>query len=191
MILFSRQEAKIFLQTVRFFRLAASVWVKGVNAVPREGECRETVARLMEQYGSRILRLCALRLGDAALAQDAAQETFFRAYRHYEKFRGDASELTWLSRIAVNCCRDMLRSPWHRHVNRRIDADALPEQAEAFSFPDDTVIQAVLGLNAKYREAVLLRYYQGLKLRETAAALGLRGAGRGRGNQVVRRQLPS
>ncbi len=167
--------------------------MKGVNAVPREGECRETVARLMEQYGSRILRLCALRLGDADLARDAAQETFFRAYRHYEKFRGDASELTWLSRIAVNCCRDMLRSPWHRHVNRRIDADALPEQAEAFSFPDDTVIQAVLGLNAKYREAVLLRYYQGLKLRETAAALGLtEGAVRrrlSRANGLLRQQL--
>lgn len=161
--------------------------------MPREGESREEIERLMEQYGSRILRLCALYLKDASLAQDAAQETFFKAYRHYEKFRGEASEITWLSRIAVNQCRDILRSPWHRHINRRISPDKLPEEAGAFSFPDDTVINAVLGLNAKYREVVLLRYYQGLKLRETAAALGLtEGAVRrrlSRANGLLRQQL--
>lgn len=161
--------------------------------MPREGESREVITRLMEQYGSRILRLCAMYLRDAALAQDAAQETFFRAYRHYEKFRGDASEITWLSHIAVNQCRDLMRSPWHRHINRRISPDALPEEASAFSFPDDTVISAVGALPKKYREAVLLRYYQGLKLREIAEALGLtEGAVRkrlSRANDILRRQL--
>ena len=161
--------------------------------MPREGESREEIERLMEQYGSRILRLCALYLKDASLAQDAAQETFFKAYRHYEKYRGEASEITWLSRIAVNQCRDILRSPWHRRVTGRISPDKLPEEAGAFSFPDDTVISAVGALPTKYREAVLLRYYQGMKLREIAEALGLtEGAVRkrlSRASGILRRGL--
>ena len=158
-----------------------------------EEERRETIARLMEQYGSRLLRMCALYLRDAALAQDAVQETFLKAYRHYDQYRGEASEITWLCRIAANQCRDMLRSPWHRHVNRRVDADSLPEGVAAFSFPDDTVLSAVMALDGKYREAVLLRYYQGLRLGEIAGALGLsEGAVRSRlrrANGMLRQAL--
>jgi len=173
----------------------ASVQVKGVShlSADKEKERRETLARLMEQYGSRLLRLCALYLRDAALAQDAVQETFLKAYRHYDQYRGEASEVTWLSRIAVNQCRDALRSPWHRHVNRRTPVDSLPEGASAFAFPDDTVLTAVMALPEKYRQAVLLRYYQGLKLTQIASVLGVsEGAVRKRlhrANGILRERL--
>lgn len=139
----------------------------------KEKESREAIARLMEQYGSRLLRMCALQLRDGHLAQDAVQETFLRAYRHWGDFRGDASEITWLSRIALNICRDMKRSAWLRHWKNRIDPDRLPEIPAPFTFPDDTVLSAVMDLPDRYRAAVLLRYYQGMKLKETAAALGI------------------
>lgn len=67
--------------------------------------------RLMEEYGTGLLRLCALQLGDAALAEDAAQETLLRAWRRYGTFRGEAAERTWITAIALNVCRDLLRSP--------------------------------------------------------------------------------
>lgn len=153
----------------------SSIQVKGVRRVPKdkERESREAISRLMEQYGSRLLRLCALYLKDGHLAQDAVQETFLRAYRHWQDYRRDASEITWLSTIAMNICRDMKKSAWLRHWNRRIDPDRLPEIPVDFSFPDDTVLSAVMALPDRYRAAVLLRYYHGMKLKETAAALGI------------------
>ena len=137
------------------------------------GSGRSELERLMEQYGSSLLRMCALYLKDADLAQDAVQETFIRAYRHIEDYRGESSERTWLMAIAINVSRDMLRTAWFRHQSRSTDIDTLPEKPAEFEFPDNTVLTEVMHLPAKYREVVLLRYYEGLKLKEVASALGL------------------
>ena len=91
--------------------------------------------RLMEEYGTGLLRLCALQLGDAALAEDAAQETLLRAWRRYGTFRGEAAERTWITAIALNVCRDLLRSPWH---TRRMELSALAEPSAEDAPWDDT-----------------------------------------------------
>ena len=126
----------------------------------------------MEQYGSSLLRMSALYLKNADLAQDAVQETFIKAYRHLNDYRGESSEKTWLTTICLNTCRDILRTAWFRNQSR-IDPDALPERPVDFAFPDNTVLTEVMRLPAKYREVVLLRYYEGLKLKEVASALRL------------------
>ena len=133
---------------------------------------RSELDRLMEEYGSALLRMCALYLKDADLAQDAVQETFLKAYRRLSDYRGDSSEKTWLTSICINVCRDMLRTAWFRHQSR-VDVDSLPERPADFDFPDNTVLTEVMQLPAKYREVILLRYYEGLKLKEIASALGL------------------
>ena len=135
-------------------------------------DSRLEIDRLMEQYGSSLLRMSALYLKDADLAQDAVQETFIKAYRHLNDYRGDSSEKTWLTTICVNTCRDMLRTAWFRHQSR-IDMNSLPERTAYFTFPDNTVLTEVMRLPVKYREVVLLRYYEGLKLKEVASALRL------------------
>lgn len=134
---------------------------------------RSELERLMEQYGSSLLRTCALYLKDADLAQDAVQETFIRAYRHLYNFRGESSEKTWLTSIAINVSRDMLKSAWFRHNSRTTDIDSLPERPADFVFPDNSVLTEVMRLPAKYREVIVLRYYEGLKLKKVASALGL------------------
>ena len=133
---------------------------------------RSEIDRLMEEYGSSLLRMSALYLKDADLAQDAVQETFIKAYRHLNYYRGESSEKTWLTSICVNTCRDMLRTAWFRHQSR-VNMDELPERPADFTFPDGTVLTEVMRLPAKYREVVLLRYYEGLKLKEVASALRL------------------
>ena len=116
-----------------------------------------------------VISICYLR--DGALAEDAAQETFVRAWRSREDFRGASSEKTWLTSIAVNVCRNMLRSPWH---SRRVDLEILERvPAEEREAVDDTVIRAVLGLPGKYREVVVLYYYQDCSTAEIAQALEL------------------
>lgn len=127
----------------------------------------------MEQYEESLLRMCFACLDDAALAEDAVQETFLKAYRALNRFRGDAEEKTWLLRIAINTCRDLRRSAWFRHVDRKVTLDGLgePASAQEWSEWDDTLTRAVMGLRPKYREAVLLCCYQGLTGQEAASVL--------------------
>lgn len=136
-------------------------------------DVREVLDTLMRQYGTELTRLCTMILGDAALAQDAVQDAFMKAFRHFGAYRGDASARTWLTAIAVNVCRDYRRSAWHRHVDRQQAAEELPEPSTEFPFPDNTVIAAVMNLPVKYREVVLLTYYQGMKQKDVADALHL------------------
>lgn len=126
----------------------------------------------MQDYGTELYRICALMLRDASLAEDATQEAFLRAYQRQDGFRRDASARTWLVSIAINVCRDMLRTPWHRHVDRR-DISLLPEPSSSGEMPDRTVLEAVMSLPPKLREAVLLRYDQGMKIQEIADSLGV------------------
>lgn len=130
------------------------------------------IERLMAQYGTGLLRMSALYLKDASLAQDAVQETFVKAYRNLGSYRGESAEKTWLTAICMNVCRDMRRTAWFRHQSP-VDPATLPEQPVPFEFPDDTVLTEVMHLPDKYRQVILLRYYQDLKLEKVASALQL------------------
>ena len=134
--------------------------------------CAQAIERMMDAYGSGILRLCCLYLKDYALAEDAAQEAFIRAYRGLNSFRGQSSERTWLTRIAINVCKNMLRSPWRRLLDWTA-AQRLPEPACPPEAWDGEVLRAVTGLPIKYREVVLLFYYQEMTLREIALTLNV------------------
>ncbi len=125
----------------------------------------------MARWEVPLLRTCYLLLRDAALAEDAVQETFVKAWRAYGSYRGEAAEKTWLMRIAVNTCRDMQRSAWLRRIDRRVDMADLPEPSEDFSPPDDTVTSAILSLPDGLRQVVTLRYYQGFTVQEVADVL--------------------
>ena len=125
----------------------------------------------MQAHGTALLRLCTLWLGDRALAEDAVQDTFLRAWRS-GSYRGESEERTWLTRIAINVCKSYLAAPWHR---RRVGEEALAVLlADAPAEADDTLIRAVLSLAPKYRAVVLLHYYEGYKTREIAELLHLR-----------------
>lgn len=84
----------------------------------------------MEQWEVSLLRTCYLLVKDVALAEDAVQDTFVKAWQAHDHFRGEASEKSWLMRIAVNTCRDLRRGKWFRHVDRQVRMEDLPEPAE-------------------------------------------------------------
>ena len=70
-------------------------------------ENQAELTRMMQTYGTQLLRLCTLYLKDRMLAEDAVQETFVRAWR--ADFRQECSEKTFLTRIAINICKNYLR----------------------------------------------------------------------------------
>ncbi len=127
----------------------------------------------MVQYGERLLRMCYSYLGDRSLAEDAVQETFLKAWKGFVRFRGECNEKTWLMRIAINTCRDIRRSAWFKHIDRAVSLDQLSDLEVSFDARDDAVTKAVMKLRPRLREAVLLRWYQGLSAEETAQALGI------------------
>lgn len=144
--------------------------VKGPDAnAARE----ELFCQLVERYQSSLLRMCCVYLKDNALAEDAVQETFVKAYRNLTTFRGESSEKTWLFRIGMNVCRDMRRGRWFRYVDLRVTPDTLPIPAGEAEEDYEELAQAIVLLPDKYKEVILLHYYQNMNVRETAQALGL------------------
>lgn len=137
------------------------------NPIGREA----ALERLVAEHQTALVRMCCLCLGDASLAEDAAQETFLKAYRALDSFRGECDEKTWLMRIAINTCRDYHRTAWLRHVDRSTPLEALPEAGAEDAHSDGEIIRAVMALSRREREAVLLRYYQEMTIEEAAQAL--------------------
>lgn len=95
----------------------------------------QVLVQLVNQYQGLLLRMCYIYLRDMEQAKDATQDTFLKAYRSLDSFRGECSEKTWLIQIAMNTCRDMQRSAWFRHHDRRITPEDLPQ---AIRLPDYT-----------------------------------------------------
>jgi len=135
---------------------------------------KEAVIRqLVEAHQTPLLRLCYLYLHDLQLAEDAVQETFIKAARTLDKFRGESSMKTWLTRIAMRTCCDMRRSFWFRRMDRRFTPEMLPDPIQAPDEEETALTVAVMNLPKKEREVILLYYYQDMNMSEIADALGV------------------
>lgn len=138
---------------------------------------RLALDQLASAHRPAVLRIARHILGDSAQAEDATQDVFVRLQVALPGFRGDAELSTWLYRITLNVCRDLLRrqrtAKWgaldtpadqapeagtEEHPDRRLDA----ERARQF------VRAAVARLPGDQREAVLLRYVSDLSYAEIA-----------------------
>ncbi len=140
-----------------------------------EDEREQRLRHLMEVYGDGLKRLCCVYLRDMGLAEDAVQETFIKAYDHIDELLSGKIENTkaWLMRIAVNTCKDTLRSSWMRHIDNRQEIEALPLSMASCAEERLALTQAIMALAPKHREIVLLYYYQDMSLRACAQVLGI------------------
>ena len=84
----------------------------------------------------------------------------------------DGNEKAWLLRIAINTCKDYRRTAWFRHVDRSKALDELPPQLIAVEPEDRTLTLMVMDLPDRYKQVILLHFFQGLTMQETADALG-------------------
>lgn len=133
-------------------------------------EKERELLRLMDSYGPMLVGLCSLLLGDAHLAQDVAQETFIRAWQQ-GKLRQE-TEKAWLSRVAVNLCRDEQRSRWFRHVDRHVTPEELGLAADAPQ-EESWILDSVHRLPAREREAIVMHYWNDMSPEEIASVLGI------------------
>ena len=88
---------------------------------------------MYEAHGRNVYYLALRLLGDSTQAEDATHDVFLKAFHGYEQFRGAANVRTWLYRITINHCRNLLQTWHHRHVTTYADEAVLenPVQQES------------------------------------------------------------
>ena len=135
--------------------------------------CEEHTALLVKRYGAQLVGLCSRLLQDHDLAQDAVQETLLKAYLKRGSFRGEneKSEKAWLMQIAVNVCRDQMRTSWFHLSDSESASDAL-NQAAVEASEEAVLLRIMIGsLPKKYSEVIWMYYYQDMTVCEIATVL--------------------
>lgn len=134
----------------------------------------ERLTCMVEQYQSSLLILCYAYLHERQLAEDAVQETFLKAYKALDTFRGECSEKTWLTTIAVNVCRSVRRSAWMVRVNHTVTPEDMPMAVwDNYDQEAADLAGAIQRLPDKLKEVILLYYYQEMTMTEIAQIVGV------------------
>lgn len=144
----------------------------------------EAFTRLVETYQKHVYNLCYRMLGEPESAEDAAQETFLRAFQHLGRYDQKRPFGTWLLSIAAHYCIDRLRRRRFSMLSMDVDeedggfeladADAPNPESEVIRSEQRERMQAALQhLEAVDRAAVVLRYWNDASEAEIAQALHL------------------
>jgi RNA polymerase sigma-70 factor (ECF subfamily) len=135
-------------------------------------------ANLVDAYQAPIFNLCYRILGDTAAAEDAAQESFLKAYRHLRRYDPKRKFANWILTIASNHCVDMLRR--RRIPTQPLETAAL--QGALMQAPEAVVIDAetsgrlqslIEDLDPVDRAAIVLHYWYDMSLGEIGSSLRL------------------
>ena len=145
--------------------------MKGGDKVKNGAEKTE---ELFKKYGDEILRTCMLILRNRSLAEDAAMTVYEQVFVSFKSFRGEAAEKTWLIRIAVNVCRNILKSSAYKTSMSGEIPDTASDRDEYGQAETKAVVsQAIMSLPEIYREAAVLHLYNGFTLKEAARLAGV------------------
>ena len=138
-------------------------------------------AKLVEVYQRPVYNLAYRMLGNAAEAEEAAQETFVRMYTKLHTYQPDRKLVSWVLSIASHYCIDRLR-------RRRINWLSLDDELVASVLPShqpnpeefalrreacDEVQDCIAALEPGYRAPLILRYWHGLSYEEIAEVMGI------------------
>jgi RNA polymerase sigma-70 factor (ECF subfamily) len=145
----------------------------------------QAFTQLVEAYQKPVYNLCYRMLGEPEAAEDAAQETFLRAFQHLSRYDAQRPFATWLLSIAAHYCIDRLR-------RRRFSTFSIDEQDDdspAFEIPDadapnperesvrreqqEKIHGLLASLDDTDRAAIVMRYWHDASEAEIAESLGL------------------
>jgi len=136
----------------------------------------DAFATLMGRHEDRIFGLCVRMLHNRSDALESTQEIFITAFRRASSFRGDSAFGTWLYRIGINHCKDVLRR--HKEVlleeeHLEIDRGSRSEALEDAANLRLDLSRALAELPDDYKEAVVMHDLGGLHYEEIAAVTGV------------------
>lgn len=158
--------------------MAARMELDGAADVCRPGDL-DAFETAYRRHHALVFRYAYHMLANWEEADDAAQDTFVRAFQALHRFRGDCPLETWLLRICANTCRDRLRSRRRgaempagaglEHLEDPLGDPALPLERRMRAI---AVRAAIASLRPAEREVIVLRDLEGLGPEETARVLG-------------------
>jgi len=145
--------------------------------------------KLVLNHKDRIFNLCFRFLGDYQEANDSAQEVFVKAYRSLKRFRFESAFGTWLYRIAVNTCKNKVKSLDYRYAKKMVylDNPGAVQDAHGLEISDETqsplaelekrermelIQRAIESLPPEQKTVVILRDIQGLPYDDIADITG-------------------
>lgn len=129
----------------------------------------EEAARAIERYGDMVRRLCLVHLKNPADTEDIFQNVFLKYVLSPVVFESAEHEKAWLIRVTINACKDLVKSFFR---SRTVPLEELLDQPAPLSEEHREVLEAVLALPRKYRDAVYLHYYEGYTAAEIGKLLG-------------------
>lgn len=140
----------------------------------------DAFGHLIETYQTPVYNLCYRMLGNAEEAEDAAQETFWRAYQAIHRYDPNRSFITWLLSIAAHYCIDLQRKRRLPTIDLDLatDLDApdpgpIPEKIVGQRQEQEAIGRVLARLNEQDRVVIILRYWQEFSEIEIAKSLSL------------------
>ena len=131
----------------------------------------EDFGLLVERYQKPLFSYLASRVGDGGQAEEAAQESFVRAFLSLKKLRKPESFYSWLLGIAGRVAKEQFRSAAHRQRDREAAETMMTDATDSGeAYPLE---EAIAALPESHRQMILLRYYERLSCQEVATRLGL------------------
>ncbi len=140
---------------------------------------------LVQKYQFKILKLVNRYVNDPSEAMDVAQESFIKAYRALDKFRGDSAFYTWLYRIAINTAKNHIVSQSRRIIEADVELVDMENtltkgNLKDYSAPEkilldveieNAVNEVIKHLPKELRTAITLRELEGLSYEEIAGIM--------------------
>lgn len=125
----------------------------------------QEVNRAVDRYADLIRRLCMIYLKNEADTEDIFQTVFLKYVLSSVSFENEEHEKAWFVRVTINACKDLLKSFYRRST---VPLDAIAETAAETDSEQTDVLEAVLSLPKKYKDAVYLFYYEEYSAAEIA-----------------------
>ncbi|MGG0252805.1 sigma-70 family RNA polymerase sigma factor [Bacillus toyonensis] len=138
----------------------------------------DLIDEIMNKYGQEVLQLVYSYVNNKEVAEDLTQDIFVKCYKSLHTYKGNSNLKTWLWRIAINHCKDYIKSWYNKKVI--VTEDDFTYMASQKESVEQTVIQnaedsrltsAVMNLPIKYREVIYLFYYEELSIKEIATVI--------------------
>ncbi len=148
------------------------------------------INRAVEKYADMVQRICFYHLKNRADTEDVFQNVFLKYMLQEEPFQSEEHEKAWLARVAINACRDYLKSFFRRKM---VPLEAVSELGEQADDGCREVLEAVLSLPKRYKDAIYLHYFEGYTAAEIGQIIGKKEntvySLLSRGRELLRREL--
>ena len=163
---------------------SSNIWKGGTDVDELTAEVfeiedkEELIDEIMNKYGQEVLQLAYSYVKNKEIAEDLTQDIFVKCFKSIHTYKGKSKLRTWVWRVAINHCKDYLKSWYNQKViitdNETTYTGLSQESVEQTVIQNDEdhqLASAVMNLPIKYREVIYLFYFEEMPIKEIAAVI--------------------